>query len=72
MIWPPGRIARRRRGTTAGDVIRAEGRIEIVEPGRPRARGDARLVNVNNRLVPPDTPLGDGDFVVLSSGLLRI
>ncbi|KAK9838138.1 hypothetical protein WJX81_003408 [Elliptochloris bilobata] len=72
MIWPPGRIARRRRGTTAGDVIRAEGRIEIEEPGRPRPRADTRLVNVNNRLVPASTPLADGDFVVLSPGLLHI
>ncbi|PSC74447.1 Guanosine-3, 5 -bis(diphosphate) 3 -pyrophosphohydrolase [Micractinium conductrix] len=30
------------------------------------AFGTGRLVNVNNRLVPEDTPLADGDYVVLS------
>ena len=29
------------------------------------------VVNVNNRLVPPRTPLADGDFVVLDGGLLE-
>ena len=28
-------------------------------------------VNVNNRLVPPDTPLADGDFVVLTGAILE-
>ena len=32
----------------------------------------SRLVNVNNRLVPEDTVLQDGDFVVLSRELLSI
>ena len=31
-----------------------------------------RLVNVNNRLVPEETPLSDGDLVVLSRELLKI
>ena len=30
------------------------------------------MVNVNNRLVPEDTVLQDGDFVVLSRELLSI
>ena len=29
------------------------------------------VVNVNNRLVPPGTPLADGDFIVLDGGLLE-
>jgi molybdopterin converting factor small subunit len=73
VIWPPGRIQRVRRGTTAGDIIRCEGRIEIEDPERPRLRpGDAALVNVNNRLEPASRQLADGDFVVLSPGLLQI
>ena len=28
-------------------------------------------INVNNRLVPPDTPLADGDFVVLTGAILE-
>ncbi len=30
------------------------------------------LVNVNNRLVPEETPLLDGDYVVLSRDRVRI
>jgi hypothetical protein len=30
------------------------------------------LVNVNNRLVPEETPLSDGDYVVLSRDRVRI
>lgn len=73
MIWPPGRIQRRRRGTTAGDIIRAAGRIEIEDEGaRRRPPASWRLVNVNNRLVPASTPLADGDFIVLSPGIVNI
>ena len=47
-----------------------QGRIEIEEEGR-RSYGP-RLVNVNNELVPESTPLGDGDWVSLSSDLIEI
>ena len=30
------------------------------------------LVNVNNRLVPEETPLADGDYVVLSRDKVKI
>lgn len=40
-------------------------------PGRDGGRGRA-LVNVNNRLVPENTPLHDGDMVILSRDLLTI
>ena len=36
------------------------------------AAGQQLLVNVNNRLVPEETPLFDGDYVVLSRDRVRI
>eukprot|EP00887_Chlorella_sp_A99_P008297 scaffold12.g8297.t1 len=88
LVWPGGRIEQFPRGTTAGTVVRRLGRIEIQQPsaavaaaanGGRSTRGRAGpapasrdLVNVNNRLVPADTPLSDGDLVVLSRELLKI
>ncbi|KAK9904975.1 hypothetical protein WJX75_006786 [Coccomyxa subellipsoidea] len=71
LIVPTGKIEQVERGTTAGDIIRQKGRIEIEEEGRSRQIGP-RLVNVNNHLVPESTPLGDGDWVSLSPELLEI
>lgn len=71
----------------AGAVIRDLGLIEIqpdaaavknggggssaaLDPGSQPPPG--LLVNVNNRLVPEETPLIDGDYVVLSRDRVRI
>ncbi|EIE19205.1 hypothetical protein COCSUDRAFT_59689 [Coccomyxa subellipsoidea C-169] len=70
LIVPTGKIEQVERGTTAGDIIRQKGRIEIEEEGRRHI--GPRLVNVNNHLVPESTPLGDGDWVSLSPELLDI
>ena len=48
----------------------AQGVIEIVGESSGAAR--TCLVNVNNKLVPESTPLGDGDFVILSRNILNI
>lgn len=37
----------------------------------PVAYGDL-MVNVNNRLVPEETPLNDGDLVILARDKLKI
>ncbi|CAL8464516.1 g4051 [Coccomyxa elongata] len=70
LIVPTGKIEQVQRGTTAGDIIRQKGRIEIEKEGRRQI--GPRLVNVNNHLVPESTPLGDGDWVSLSPELLDI
>ncbi|KAL3147107.1 hypothetical protein ABBQ38_015063 [Trebouxia sp. C0009 RCD-2024] len=66
LIWPAGHFRRLPRGTTASDVVR--------DQGWAHRSGDesSRLVNVNNRLVPENTVLQDGDFVVQSRELLSI
>ena len=40
-------------------------------PSSPASSSFPPVVNVNNRLVSPGTPLADGDFVVLDGGLLE-
>lgn len=62
LIWPSGRIARVPRGTTAGAVVRREG-------GCAPRRG---MVTVNNKTVPEMTVLEDGDYVVLTTELLKV
>eukprot|EP00892_Ulva_mutabilis_P008840 jgi/Ulvmu1/6328/UM029_0036.1 len=66
-------IAEVPRGSTAADMVRLFGRVEISaegEAGGPAAAAGERLLNVNNVLVPEDTVLLPGDLVVLSSQLL--
>lgn len=40
--------------------------------GTPSSLPASLLVNVNNRLVPEETPLADGDYVVLARDRVRI
>jgi hypothetical protein len=67
----------------AGSVIRTLGLIEIQQlPSSSSDDADVaraappappqQLVNVNNRLVPEETPLYDGDYVVLSRDRVKI
>jgi hypothetical protein len=83
LIWPGGRIENFPRGTTAGAVVGQKGMV-TVEGGAGRQQRVApsgrqeqqqqqqRLVNVNNRLVPRDTVLDDGDLVILAQERLHI
>ncbi|DBA73503.1 TPA: hypothetical protein ACH3X1_011529 [Trebouxia sp. C0004] len=66
LIWPAGEFKRLPRGTTASEIVH--------DQGWAQRSGDefSRLVNVNNRLVPENTVLQDGDFLVLSRELLTI
>lgn len=48
-----------------------QGRLEIERDER-RSQNGARVVNVNNVLVPEETTLADGDWVSLSPDLLDI
>ena len=52
----------------AGEVVAQQGDSAALEAAG-RAAGQ---VIVNNRPVPPDTPLGDGDYIVLSQEVLKI
>jgi len=85
LVWPPGDIARVPRGTTAGALVAARApeavaaaergagddrRAAIATATTPPPSLDASPVNVNNRIVPAVTALADGDFVVVSGGLL--
>ncbi|GMH42839.1 hypothetical protein BSKO_10758 [Bryopsis sp. KO-2023] len=70
MVWPEGRIVDFPRGTSAGDVLQSKGLIEV-DDGFERVRGPP-VVNVNNQLVPEDTALKDGDFLVLTREKIRI
>ena len=63
LIWPSGKIMRVARGTTAGALARREG-------GGVRRRSN--VVNVNNRLVPEGTELGDGDYVILTDVAVKV
>ena len=71
MVWPTGEVRTVEQGTTAGHIIATQGEITISSDGRARRR-NAKLVNVNNRLVPESTPLKSGDYVVLSREILDI
>jgi hypothetical protein len=62
LIWPSGKIARVPRGTTAGAVVRREG-------GFAPRRG---MVTVNNKTVSEMTVLQDGDYVVLTTELVKV
>ncbi|GLC43641.1 hypothetical protein PLESTM_001498700 [Pleodorina starrii] len=70
LIWPGGRIEHFVRGTTAGDIVAEKGIITTGE-GYDGYRVNL-LINVNNRLVPEDTVLNDGDLVILSREKVRI
>ncbi|KAL4431494.1 hypothetical protein ABPG75_006750 [Micractinium tetrahymenae] len=48
------------------------GAAAAAQPAFPAAPPPGLLVNVNNRLVPEETPLLDGDYVVLSRDRVRI
>ena len=52
----------------AGEVVAQQGDSAALEAAG-RAEGH---VIVNNRPVAPDTPLGDGDYIVLSQEVLKI
>jgi hypothetical protein len=53
------------RATTRAPPLSSSSSFSSLSPPPPP------VVNVNNRLVPPGTPLADGDFVVLDGGLLE-
>jgi len=71
ITWPDGSIHRLPRGSTCRDLKRrrGDGNIEgkAYEWGTSAStlEGKLRKVNVNNELVDPDTPLCDGDLVIL-------
>ena len=72
LIYPEMKIEYLRRGITVGEVVRDRGLLSL---GYDRemlvAPGDL-LVNVNNRLVPEDTVLNDGDLVILARNKMQI
>ncbi|GIL60849.1 hypothetical protein Vafri_15365 [Volvox africanus] len=70
LIWPGGRIEHFARGTTAGNIVAEKGLITTGE-GYDGYRVNL-LINVNNRLVPEDTVLNDGDLVILAREKVRI
>ncbi|GIL88625.1 hypothetical protein Vretimale_17232 [Volvox reticuliferus] len=70
LIWPGARIEHFARGTTAGDIVAEKGLITTGE-GYDGYRVNL-LINVNNRLVPEDTVLNDGDLVILAREKVRI
>lgn len=70
LIWPGGHIEHFSRGTTAGDIVAEKGLITTGE-GYDGYRVNL-LINVNNRLVPEDTVLNDGDLVILAREKVRI
>ena len=72
MVYMVG-IAEVPRGSTAADMVKLFGRVDISAEGEDAAGApphDDKLLNVNNQLVPEDTVLLPGDLVVLSSQLL--
>lgn len=50
-------------------MVEVESSRGAQEQGSPAPPG---FVNVNNRLIPEDTPLADGDYVVLARQPVRI
>ena len=71
LVWPGGKILRLPRGTTAGDAVK---RLKP-DGGGYRRRGNHRedeKVNVNNRFVPKETALADGDYLVLSKDKVEV
>eukprot|EP00873_Tetraselmis_striata_P009296 jgi/Tetstr1/429560/TSEL_019460.t1 len=71
LLWPKGSVVRLPRGTTAGEILAKQGEIEI---SGQRARRWQRqgAGQCEHRLVPENTPLHDGDMVILSRDLLTI
>lgn len=61
LAWPSGKILRVANGTTAGDVF--------LSTSNTTTASQTFLVNVNNRLVPSNTKLSDGDFVVAAANV---
>jgi len=61
LAWPSGKILRVANGTTAGDVF--------LTTSNTTTASQTFLVNVNNRLVPSNTKLSDGDFVVAAANV---
>jgi len=73
LVWPSGRILRVPRGTTAGTVVQCELQSHSGDGSGVDLEGDAiGLVNVNNRLVPGDQVLQDGDYVVLTKETVKV
>ena len=60
VLWPGGEFMRLPRGTTAGQVEEAS----LLEGG-DGVTPSRNTVWVNNRVVPPSTPIADGDLVSL-------
>lgn len=69
LLWPEGKISCFPRGTTAADVLASEGWIQL---GDTPPNGNPPVVNVNNSLVPEETVLRDGDFLVLGREKIKI
>ena len=68
LVWPSGKIMRLPRGTTAGWVLESHKEIE----GGGTQETACELVNVNNRLLPKETTLNDGDYVVLTNESIQV
>ena len=60
ILWPGGEFMRLPRGTTAGQVEEA-----VLLEGGDGVTPSRKTVWVNNRVVPPSTPIADGDLVSL-------
>jgi len=60
ILWPGGEFMRLPRGTTAGQVEEA-----VLLEGGDGVTPSPKTVWVNNRVVPPTTPIADGDLVSL-------
>lgn len=69
LLWPDAKIVCFPRGTTAADVLAEKGWIEI---GEKQSYRFPPVVNVNNQLVPEETVLQDGDFLVMTREKLQI
>ena len=79
LVWPGGRILRLPRGTTAGDAVkRLKPSTGYKTTRKSRNSSSAvtqqqqHVVNVNNRFVSGDTPLVDGDYIVLSKEKVKV
>ncbi|GAX73519.1 hypothetical protein CEUSTIGMA_g971.t1 [Chlamydomonas eustigma] len=71
LIWPDCKIEYFPRGTTVGKVFRERVNVSF-HPDMPLVAFGDLMVNVNNRLVPEETLLNDGDLVILARDKVKI
>lgn len=73
LVWPEGKICTFPTGTTAGDVLKMKGFFDLNGGYNLDTNWNNRnLVNVNNELVDENTCLHDGDYIILTRGVLNI